>query len=331
MEQELNRIKEGLIKKVYRLGPVYIAMYVPHKDYAALHYLCDEVEEGTEGDYELVMCDLRDVPSIKGEDYVHFADQSFRADRFKSGFYLTHHYGERVWKITRGKIHIAIGENISKLFWSFYIKFFLSHYAVQHQSLHLKAAAVADRDNNISLIVGRGSGGKSVLLNKLITGGYRFMSNTHSLITGNKVYGISTAIRFRNDPYFSSYITSGLAKKHIEQGEYIISPNLIYKNFSIEGNLKNIIIANYGSGNAGIFEVAPSYSLSVLWNFSYPLHTYAMKDDYLEMAGGNLSDFNRIYCEDFRRVSDLANCKNTIYCNFNIDDEKQYNDLLRIM
>ena len=63
------------------------------------------------------------------------------------------------------------------------------------------------------------------------------MSNTHSLITGNKVYGISTAIRFRNDPYFSSYITSGLAK-HIEQGEYIISPNLIYKNFSIEGNLK---------------------------------------------------------------------------------------------
>jgi hypothetical protein len=334
MEKELNDIKKDLIKKVYMIGPVRLAVYIPTNDYHAINYLCDEVPNDsnvTNYDYELVMYDLHSMNNIKYDDYIHFGDKTFRANRFKSGFYLTHHFGESVLKITRGKTHFIIGRNISKLLWSFYIKFYLCHYSTCNDLLHLKAAAVADKFNNVTIIIGKGSGGKSVLLNKLMTSGYRFLSNTHILISNGSVLGVNTAIRFRNDPYFSKYIANGMAKEHIEQGEYIISPNSIYDDIVSEGYLKNIVIANYGSGETGIFEVDQDYSTNIIRNFSYPLNTYAMKDDYLEMVNGSLSDFIELYSKDISKIMDVTESSKNIYCNFEIENSKDYDKLLQML
>lgn len=141
--------------------------------------------------------------------------------------------------------------------------------------------------------------------------------------------GVNTAIRFRNDSDFEKYIGNGMAKEHIKKGEYIISPNMIYNEIIPEGYLKNIVIVNYGAGEKGIFEVSSKYSANVIRNFSYPLHTYAMKDDYLEMADGNLSVYNEIYSEDLKKIADMTENSKNIYCNFEIDNIVDYQKFLQ--
>jgi hypothetical protein len=88
------------------------------------------------------------------------------------------------------------------------------------------------------------------------------------------------------------------------------------------GIIKNIIISNYGYGRKGINKIDPKTSLIFMKNFSYPLHTYGMKDDYLEYLQYDVNVFAQTYNEEADMMKKLVDNSDNYICNLEDNDPR---------
>lgn len=327
----LVNMRKQLYAKAFRLGPVEVKLYVPSLQYSALDYLCDKCDGSGSPDFKLVMIDLDYIKNIRPDDFLELSDATFRSMTFSKGFYLNHQFGEKVIKITRETSHYIIGRNLAKVMWIYYVKYFLTRFAINKKLLHLKAAAVVDGNDKATLIVGKQSGGKTVLLNALIDRGFRFLSNTHILLDGDKVYGINSAVRMRDDGIFTRYIQSGNAKEHFEAGDFMVEPVRLYGHIAKHGYLANIVIANYGQPEKGVHLVEPEFGGLVIKNFAHPISAWGMKDDYLEIMNGSLFQYRDIFLQEMSCIDEICRKTNNVHANFDIKDRKQLDELIGIL
>lgn len=327
----LENLKSRMYLKVFRLALLNVGLYVPNYHYNALNYLCEESDEKDKIDFELVMLDLDELADIDFNDFVKLSDQTFRAKRFFKGFYLNHQFGEKAIKITRGNTHYIIGRNLEKIMWIYYVKYFLTHFAVNNEFLHLKAAAVVDEKNRTTLIIGKQSGGKTVLQNTLIKRGYRFLSNTHVLVQANKVYGVNSSIRVRNDEIFSKYIRSNIVKNHFEAGDYLVKPARLYKNVIKQSYLANVLITNYGSPEKGVKTVDSEFASQLVQSFSWAISAWSMKEDYLEIVNDSLTAYYQILSREAEFIRGFCAESNNIYSNIDVADEDGLDKLLLLL
>jgi hypothetical protein len=330
----LSELRGSLICRRYLLGPIRLAMYVPSPDYPALLHLAEPSLFDDTADYELFFVEDGSIEKRWIESARAHSDTTFRAKRFASGFYLTNHYGPPATKITadeRGKIHIVMGRDVYKTFWSYYVKYILTHFSAMHGQLHLKAGALVDQAGSVTLIVGKGSGGKSVLLNKLSKLGFTVLANTHVLVSDSEVWGVRSSVRVRADDAFRPIIEKhNLPPYPMEPGEYMCPPELAFAGASSSGRgrLKRILVTHYGDGKSGLASLDSQVGLTALKNLAYPLHTYGMKDDYLAFLGDDLWRFDSLYQNELDMLGALVQRYELLYCNLKDAEPGTFDRLL---
>ena len=221
------------------------------------------------------------------------ADRSFRGERFKSGFYVTHHFGAPAFLFTIGHNYFVVGSTLDKLLWSYFTKVFLTVEAERRGYIHLKAACV-DVDGTGLLLAGRGSGGKTVMLFEACRNGGTFVANTHCVVQGRHVIGVHSPMRVRNDAVFARSIRALQASKHVEAGEYVLRPGALFPRIGVRTVAGAICIVDYRPDRPALIEpLGANDALTFLELFAFPTITYGIKDDILASVGGD----HFMFCE----------------------------------
>jgi hypothetical protein len=277
----------------------------------ALRYFSRVLEPaGTTYDYELFCIDPQ-ADGLDGKFLRAHADPSFRGQRFRGGFYLTHHFGPPATLISRGNHHYVIGGDFDRIVWGWYVKFVLSIHSLRAGSLHLKAGCIG-HDGEATLLVGRGGGGKTVLLTQMCGDGAEFISNTHVVVDGDGlVHGVPTALRVRDAPCFRELIRSGQLRTHLDGDEFVADPAALFPRSAPSAHVRNVCVVDYHDGASRIAPLSASAAYDLFEQFGFPINTYGMKDDILEAFGGDLAAFTTGYAAmkaQLRALVDGASC-----------------------
>lgn len=270
--------------------------------------------------YEIVCVDL-DRDPVDPALIEPLADRGFRADRFRSGFYLTHHYGPPAYLVTRGSTIYVFGRQLERTIWPYFTKHLLTLFAVDHDMVHLKAAAFA-QPTGATLLFGRGSGGKTVFLTQACAAGAVFVSNTHVLTSGSTVHGVPSAMRVRRDRCFEELIDSGRLEKHLDASEYRLDPGMIFGHEpAAEATVRNLCVIDYNADRPPCFESVEEETFNAFLDlFAFAIGTYGLKDDVLAHLGNDFQRYGDAFSTMKRRMHDLVKTSRRLYINADMLD-----------
>jgi hypothetical protein len=215
------------------------------------------------------------------------SDKSFRGDRFRSGFYITHHFGDPAFIFTAGAEVIVIGTTLDKLIWPYFTKVFLTLDAEMRGDLHLKAACVELNEKGI-LLIGRGSGGKTVMLKEACRLGAIFVANTHCVVSSTQVIGVQSPVRVRDDPIFADQIRASGAQPHIEADEYTLRHASFFEHTKRDTAPNIMCVIDYRPERPrSIRRMTIDHIYGFAELFAFPTVTYGIKDDILASVQGD--------------------------------------------
>jgi len=250
---------------------------------------------------------------------------TYRAKRFRMGYYITDHFGPPHFLLNRGREYIVIGEAFDGVVWPYFVKFFLSAYAAENEMVHLKAS-VFSVNGCASLIVGRGGSGKSVFLSEFCRRGGMYVSNTHVLYGGGWAHGVPSAIRIRNDGIFGRLIQERRLSQGLLAGEYVADPiEHLGWGATSKAQIKNVCIVNYRPDQPEEFRYA-SYeeAIAYLDQFALALNVYGLKEDIFDLVGARLKDFSAVLARDRQAVYGLAEAGRVFYANVDVSNDRIY-------
>lgn len=266
------------------------------EEFPGFDYFADISAPESSAVREVVCVDLdRDPYDI--EALQKSIDQTFRAKRFRVGFYLVHYFGKPAYLITRGDRFYVFGHNLERTVWPFFLKHILTMFAVDNGYVHLKSAAFSLPGTGGTLLVGRQRGGKSVFLSQACLAGADFLSNTHAMVKDGTVHGVNTSMRVRQDDCFGEVISSGRVKPHMEPGDFLASPHDLFPGrIARQAPLRNVVFVDYNpAAPAGFDPLEPELLLSFLEQFSLALSMYGLKEDLYDHCGGSLDQYAQAY------------------------------------
>ncbi|MEV0195770.1 FomB family phosphonate monophosphate kinase [Nonomuraea sp. NPDC050691] len=273
-------------------------------DFPAFGYfnrrLPPESAAGHEVDYEVVCVDLDEDP-IEPDLLRPLGDRGFRADRFRDGFYITHHFGPPAELVTRGnRIHV-FGRRLDRIVWAYLVKHLLTIFAVDNGLLHLKGAAFLQPGVGATLLFGRAKAGKTVFLGQACASGARYIGNTHLLIRDRQVHGVPTAMRVRAGGGFDDIIASGRQDRHLDRSEYRLDPDLVFGRPSVrEARIRNMCVVDFNPSKEFSVEEIDEETFTVfLEHFALAVGTYGLKYDLLHHLNNDFRRYSAA-CSDMR-------------------------------
>jgi len=272
-------------------------------------YFAREVAEPAEADYEIYCMDL-DRDPFDTAALASQVDRTLRAKRFQAGYYLSHMFGDPAYLITEGRTSYVFGRRLERTVWPYFVKRILTDYAADHGLLHLKAAGLVAEDGAATLLVGPNGGGKTVFLAQACAHGARFLSNTHMLVRADTgvAHGIPAAVRVRPDAAFRELIAAGKLVPHLESGDYVADPALVFPHGGVErGVVRNIVITDFRPGTHGGLEpLDPDRAELFLDQFASAVTTYGLKDDLMTHCHGDIRSFTDRLLDWRRQLSALV-------------------------
>ena len=103
-----------------------------------------------------VDCIRVDSANIPPEELNALSDRAYHGTRFRTGYYLTHHFGELAWLVTRGKYLGLFGRRLEKVVSPFAVKHLLTVHSAETDAVHLKAAGFVDHTGDTGMVLPRG-------------------------------------------------------------------------------------------------------------------------------------------------------------------------------
>lgn len=242
-----------------------------------------------------------------------YTDQTYRGKSFLSGYYVTDHFGPPIYLVTRGNRYFVFGEKLEQVVWPYFVKYFLMLKTLQN-ALFLKAAACSVGSAG-TLLLGRGGAGKTVFLTQLCLNGAQYISNSHSIIEGGRVYGIASSIRIRPGYWYEDLIEKVKTSKALIPGELIVDP---YDTFAISPNnnplVKNICIVDYRVAQRHVIqEISQEELYNYAEQFSLAINVYRLEEDLLDYYSGNHRLFSDVYNQMKLRLRSLIERSHCYY------------------
>ncbi|MBQ0825160.1 FomB family phosphonate monophosphate kinase [Streptomyces tagetis] len=314
---------------VLDLNVVKVRLMSNQEDFAGFSYFSAFADPATEADFEIVCVDL-DRDPYDTEPLAAASDRTFRAKRFRTGFYLVHFFGAPAYLITRGRRFHVFGHRLEKTVWPYFVKYILTMHAVDHGMLHLKSAGFAHDDGSATLLVGRQGGGKTVFLAQACLAGADFLANTHVLVDDGVAHGVHTAMRIRADACFGDLIKAHDLTPHIESGDHVVSPHDLFEGRTTpRAPVRNIVLADFDpSRPRGLEETTPQAMTAFLTQFSSALTMYGLKDDLYDHCGKDLETYTRAHEAMARRLSRLVHGARLFRANVDMLDARTRDDTL---
>jgi hypothetical protein len=262
------------------LGPLRFSIAVPIGARSCLRFFreCVACAPDTPSDFKVWLTYV--APSSDWSAISDAFDGSYRSVRLQRGYYVTEHFGPPAGLIIRENYYFLFGSDFSKLVWGYLVKALLTRWAVMRGQLHLKAAAFAMGEVGF-LVVGRGGGGKTVLLKEACAHGASFISNTHVILDGSFCQGVATNVKVRADELFVGLEPHGDA---LIDGEMLIDP---VKEFSWSASagarIAKIVFVDYAAGLNGkgdMKRLDGRLATELLELYGLAINVYGQKEDY---------------------------------------------------
>lgn len=262
------------------------------EDFDAYAYFSREASAGTVPHHEIVCVDLDRDPYDTGVLRA-LSDRTLRAKRFRSGYYLSHIFGDPAYLVTEGKRSYVFGRRLERTVWPYFVKRILTDFAVDHGYLHLKAGGFTFDDGGATLLVGPNAGGKTVFLTQACLNGARFLTNTHVLVRDGQAHAVPSAVRIRRAPQFEELIDEQGLTPHLESGDFVAAPELLFPGAASDrGRVRNIVITDFAPDRPQGFERITSEKAGLfLGLFADGVVNYGLKDDLLAHHNGDLDAF----------------------------------------
>ncbi|MFJ3946325.1 hypothetical protein [Streptomyces griseoaurantiacus] len=272
--------------QVVRLGPLTLRIVSDVPDFPALHYFsrAARMPAGTAPDVEL-WCLSDAVPGLP-------SDTTARARNFASGYYVTDHFGPPVRMSSSGTRIVLVGDHLQRLVWPYVVKYLLLRHTAAVGGLFLKAAAVA-AGGGATLIVGRGSAGKSVLVSGLCRNGATFITNSHVILADSAVQGVASTMRMRPGPWLDQVSTTAA----LDPSERLVDPYDAFPHHaSTAVPLRAVWIADFRApGEHDVHRLLPAEAVSVAEQFALGLNVYRLEEDLLDLCGSDYRAFAAQY------------------------------------
>ena len=280
--------------RVFNLGLFNVRISSNLEVFHAYDYLVEAADESLPVAFDLVCVDIdRDVVDL--ESISRAADTTMRARRMRAGYYNAHHFGAPAYIVTEPTRTLVFGSNLERLVWPFFIKWFLTRFAVEHGYGHVKAAAVANTHGAVTLILGRGGGGKTVFLTESCKAGASFVTNTHALLTGGTVFGVPSKMRVRKDVAPRS-AASNTSSEHIEADSALLDAVDLFPRRLSHGPIANIAVVNYtGLHKERVERLAPEILKTFAHQFALAISTYGLRHDLFAASGYDLHRYATDY------------------------------------
>lgn len=222
------------------------------------------------------------------------------------GYYNGHHFGAPVLLSTSGNHITVVGGMLEKVIWPYLIKWVLTSYAVRENYSHIKSAALADGQGSISLIMGRGGGGKTVFLTEACARGNRFMTNTHTLLRDNVAHAVPSAIRIRRTDQTRALETAS-EDHHIDKDGFLVAPSVAFAGPPVsQGPVAQILLINHtGKHRTKVTTVGTETATAFLEQFGLAISTYTLRHDLLGAVSHDLEKYARVYMAQKQRLVKL--------------------------
>lgn len=284
---------------------------------------------GEETSFELWCVSLKEAPLDRQYIRTHI-DKTYRGKSFMDGYYATDHFGSPVYLVTHGHCFFVFGEQLERVVWPYFVKYFLMLRAVQDESLHLKGAACAMGDAG-TLILGRGGTGKTVFLTQLCLHGAKFITNSHAVITKGWIKGIASSMRIRPMHWFSDLIAK--IEGNIEEKPALISGEIIvdpYDIFEISAEepviIRNLCIIDFREPGCHIVkQLAKQDAYNYAEQFSLAINVYRLEEDLLDLYKNDLWKFSNVYDDMKIQLRELVERSRCYYISSDTL-EKRYRD-----
>jgi hypothetical protein len=272
--------------------------------------------------FTVTLCDLNIDGPWPTERLMTLRDRSYRAGRMATGYYITDHFGRPAWLISRGTEYWLFTEDFTGILWPYLVKYLLTIYSMQHDMLHIKAAAIAV-NGRAAILVGRGGSGKTVLLAQLCNSGASFLSNTHSLVDGDRIVGVSTAIRVRKDPFFGALITARRLAPSVKQGEFIADPRTDLGWQSAQSaRVSAIFLLDYkGPQTRYIAAIDGAVMFDYMDQFALALNVYGLKEDVLDYLNADVRKFSAATTNMRSKLHTLVSSSRCYYVSCDAADD----------
>lgn len=217
------------------------------------------------------------------------ACKSHRARAFAAGYFATDHFGKPVLLHQFGRRYYMVGVRLERPFWSFLIKAIIFYASLERKQLFLKGAAVVVK-GVATLVVGRGGGGKTTLVQALCHHGASFVTNSHAVLEGDKIIGVLSTMRVRD-------IDHGVEVGYpaLTLGERLVDPSDWFPNVTTEPlPLQRVMIVDYvPHREEGVRKLLPELALGFLDQFALGVNVYRLEEELLEHCEGDLVRFGR--------------------------------------
>ncbi|MFI5764149.1 MULTISPECIES: FomB family phosphonate monophosphate kinase [unclassified Streptomyces] len=290
--------------------------------FGAYDYFSREASADAVPDYAVHCVDLaRDA--FDESELTRLADRSLRAQRFRSGYYLSHIFGSPAHLLTRGNSSYVFGRRLERTVWPYFVKRILTDFAVDHGYLHLKAAGFV-QDGGATLLVGPNGGGKTVFLSQACLDGAGFLTNTHTLVKEGMAHAVPTAVRVRRDSATAQLIDRHRLRAHLESGDHLAPADLLFPGPRVDSApVRNIVIADHDPDRRrGIEEVSPPVMEAFLGQFALAVTTYGLKDDLMVHHGGDIGAFTGALLQMQRQLTGLVCSSRCFRVNVDMRDPR---------
>jgi hypothetical protein len=315
--------------ELLQLGPIRLRLAADVPDFAALAYFGRHARAAPGGapDHELI-CLSASSPAgrrIRAEA----SDDTARARGFAAGYYVTDHFGPPVHLVTRGRRCYVVGERLEHVVWPYFVKHLLQRHAVAAGGLFLTAAALAT-GGAATLVIGRGGGGKTVLVGELCRGGADFVTNSHAVVQDGQVRGVASSLRIRRGPWLDALGVAG--RPALNPAEVVVDPADAFPAVATQAvPVRAICVADYRGHDGAVRELDPDASAAVLEQFGLGLNVYRLEEDLLDDLGGDYAAFAAAYQAMRRRLRRLAGACRTYLVSADVTRPERRDELLTLL
>jgi hypothetical protein len=287
-----------LTDEAIRLGPVSIRLASNVAALPALQYFSRTARTPFAGEptqFEL-WCISLEASELDREYLAAHVDRTYRSDRFLEGYYVTDHFGPPLYLVTRGNRYYVFGEQFEQVVWPYFVKYFLTLYALSNDVLHLKAAALAIGSAG-TLVVGRSGAGKSVFQLQMCRSGAQFVTNTHALIKDGRVGGVASAMRVRPGEWFADLAGAVGSTPSLKSGELNIDPYQVLEAYSGDSvEVRNLCLVDFrGAGCRTIDTIPEQTAYEYAEQFVLAHNAYRQEEDLLDLYDNDVRRFTQTY------------------------------------
>ncbi len=323
-----------IMDEIVRLGPTQFRLVSNMSEFPALRYFSKTARtpyQDEETTFEL-WCVSLEKSSLDQEYILSHIDRTYRGNSFLDGYYATDHFGSPVYLVTCGQRFFVFGEQLERVVWPYFVKYFLMLHTIQGEALHLKGAACVIGTSG-TLILGRGGTGKTVFLTQLCQHGAGFVTNSHAIIKDGQITGVASSIRIRSGPWFFDLIDKVEQNPALKAGEIIIDPYDVFDIHIYDSvEIKNLCIIDFQQpGRHVIKKLSEQDAYNYAEQFSLAINVYRLEEDLLDLYKDDYKQFTQVYNKMKSRLKQIVQQSNCYYISSDMLDPTYRNEIFDLL